>query len=125
MSLLTLKTDDGRSVTVEEFRVRYSAINFLCGTEQDMRLRLIRRLPEVIKKEFGVEAFVLREPPVAKLPTYTCFLFLTSLPFQKGLFQSELVIVWFSYELPKDLEAECQVQLKGVKWERQAKDVHF
>ena len=122
MSLQTCVTDSGRQVEVEEFRARYSAKGVLAGTEEGIRLRLIRRLPEDVSRTFGTNALLLREPPVGKLPIYTFFLYLVSDPIKSDANFSELVIVWFAQDLPTDLPTECANQLKGVKWEKLAQD---
>ena len=117
-------TDSGRNGSVEEFRARYSAKNVLAGTMEGIRLRLIRRLPEEVAKSFGTKALLLREPPVGKLPVYTFYLHLVSDPIKPGpdSHYSDLVIVWFANDLPKDLPAEINAQLKGVRWDKLAQD---
>ena len=125
MPYQSFTTDSGRTGYVVQIRIRDSAYGFLAGTIQAMRLIIVRRLPEEVAREFGTNALLVREPPVANLPAYTFFLHLQSDPISPDFDYSELVLVWFADQLPTDFRAEMTKQLKGVKWEKLAKDGEY
>lgn len=116
----------GRHVTLQQFHIRVSTIEFLEGSPERIRTEVLRSLPTEVSRRYGNTGLLLCEPIAGPLPAYTFFASLHSYePIQPNADCSHLVICWFGDSLPESVRSAVASQLEALEWDSYAKDGWF
>lgn len=122
MSETRFATSTGRSVRLDQLRIRTSTLGYLEGTPERIRHEVLKGIPDEVRG-FGWTGLLLHEPPPGPLPMYTYFLALHSeVPLSAENSFSSLVSVWFADSLPRALESELADHVQRIDWDKRAVD---
>ncbi len=118
------RLSSGREVSLSQLHVHHAAPTFLLGTPQIIHRKVLKGLPSLVARLFRRDsAFVLHSAPACPLPRY---LFLAEFVSGEAVRPrsdfSDLVVVWFANEVPKDLGRCIAGLLREVDWESHAVD---
>jgi hypothetical protein len=120
------KLNSGRSVLLQQFHVRATALEILEGSADWIRTEVLRKLPVEVSKRYGNTGLLLRAPAAGPLPGYTFFADLYSYePIQPGFECSRLVVCWFGDNLPESVRSAVASQLETLDWNIYAKDGRY
>lgn len=112
----------GIEVSVMGFNIGATYAGVLCGTPESVREWKLEDLKDrVNKKNKGA---MLIEPPLGRLPPYTCSVSLHADPIGDSycLDYSCLTVYWFADKFPDDLVNAITERIHNIDWAAKAED---
>jgi len=115
-------TKDCRRVRMLQFVIRETDFDaYVGGGPTHSKEQIYAELSKEAEKFFNAGLLVL-EPPTERLPNFTFLVFLQQ--WYRGIDHpcTELVLVWFADSLPKNINQELGLKIRGIVWDSHAKD---
>lgn len=115
----------GREVVLEECHIERSALGWLEGSKEIIRVGVIDALPKRVRGQFAGDHYgVLVKPiPEGDLPMYVFMVSLTcyqTVGFDPDKDCSHLVVCWFGNDIETNLSALIAREIRSVDWDKHA-----
>jgi len=123
---LKFRLDSGREVSLEGCCVEPSALEFLSGSREKIRDRLIERLPKRVRQHHPNEncGLFVKAVPDGELPVYFFMVDLVSYQpvSDPHADMSSLVVCWLNDDIETNLPDLIDREISSVEWDKYAVD---